>query len=1179
MFVQLRALVIGTALAVLATIPAAAQAAEGLNGYRVQATAKNLRALSAAGFDLTEGRDLKRGTIDVVGTAQQIGATKLDARKLTDNTSPRTARAAPTDGASDSAFKVWTRYDAVPGDGKEQYVEQYARLLADHPDIVAKRVTGKTYNGRDIVALQVTKNATGADIPGRPAVLYNAMQHAREWLAGETCRRTLNYFVDNYGKGTSAGLEVTKLVDTTELWFVCVNNPDGYEFTFTPGNRLWRKNLRDNNADGVITTGDGVDPNRNFPENWGRDDEGSSPNPEAETYRGPGPASEPETKAMEALFDEIHPVFQKNDHTAAQLLLYPQGYQQDTPTADNEIFTALAGDPFKPGIEGFLPELSAGLYITNGDFTDWAYNVKDTLSFTPEGTEAEDPSVTGFEYPDSEKQIQQEFRRHLPFVLDLAHSAHDPSEPVSHLDNTADDFTVDTFAESYGDPQPVAAVVKRKLGTVEMHFRVNGGAVQTVPTAEYAGGERYYRERGIYYHRVRGDVVGTSPGDDVEVWFEAGGRASSHFTYKATVESDNPVLILANEDYSGVQPNAAPEPGPKYLDYYRAALDAAGVGYDVYDVDAHGRRAPDPLGILAHYSHVVWYTGDDLVPREPDAPGGSGITRTAVDTQNAVRDFINDGGKLFFTGKNAGRVFAEGYTYNPFQDEEHTYCQNANPTCIPVQDDFLQYWLGAYRYVVGAGQDTAGQPFPVQGTVSPFDALNLTFNGADSAKNNDSTATLLTTSSVLDPARYPLWADSRAAARWLRPFASPFDPHAGNWFLSAGADDAAYKRLLKPVSVPAGGGSVNLWTSFDLERDYDYMFVEIHTVGQDDWTTLADANGHTSTSTGLSCPSTAAGSHWQSNHPFLAHYQTVVNGGNDCTSTGTSGAWNAATGNSGGWQEWSLPIPAQYQGKDVEISVSVATDPGTVGLGVWLDELRVLDASGAAIDSPDPSFESGMDGWTLPGPPPPPGAAGQSTVTGWERAKSAPFVETPVVTTNDTVYTGFGFEGITGAANRAAFMRAVLAHLGTPHKPTFNAPAPHTDAPPPATGSSGSGPAATTPPRPVRRLNLVLVPRQRRGPVLRRGVLARLGCTARCVVRVQLLVDRATQRRYRLTSRQIGSGTFTVRSGRRLVRVKLTPAATRRLRGARSWQVSVRSTWTGVRPALRRSATVRVRVR
>jgi hypothetical protein len=1019
-------------------IPATPASASGLNAYRLEASAANLRALAQAGFDVTEGRDLRRGTIDVVGYRSYVA--KLDAKRLTSYKSTAAPLAVdPTAGADDSAFDVWTKYDAVPGDEKEQYAETYDRLLSDHPEIVAKRVAGTTYGGREIVALQVTKGATGSDIAGRPAVLYNALQHAREWLAGETCRRTLEYFVDNYGKGTSAGIEVTKLVNSTELWFVCVNNPDGYEFTFTPGHRLWRKNLADNDHNGVIAAEDGVDPNRNFRTHWGRDNDGSSPDPSSETYRGPSPASEPETTAMEALFAEIHPVFQKNDHTAAELLLYPQGFQQDTPTADDQIFRALAGDPFKPAIEGFVPELAARLYTVNGEFTEWAYNARDTLGFTPEGTAAEDPDVTGFEFPDSPQQVEQEFRRHLPFILDLAQSAKHPSSPVSHLGFHASDFDVDTFKDSYGDPQLVGAVVKRELGKVKMHFRINHKRQRTVRTVGYHGGQQYFKDPGVYYHRVRGLVRGTKPGDDVKVWFTAGGEKSKPFSYHADVETKHPVLILANEDYSGVNPNPVPEAGPKYLSFYKAALNAAGVNYDVYDVDARGRRAPDPLGVLSHYSHVVWYTGDDYVPREPDAPPGSGITKGAVDTQNAVRDFLNDGGRLFYTGKNAGRVFAEGFPYNPYQAEEHTYCQDGNPTCVFAQDDFLQYWLGAYRYVGGAGLDpTDDSTFPVQGTTGPFDPLDLTFNGPDSAQNGDNASTLLVTSSILPPAEFPLFADSDAAAKWLRPFAAPFDPHAGSYFLSAGATDVAYKRLLKPFSVPAGGATLKLWTSFDLEPDYDYIFAEVHTVGQDDWTTLADANGHTSSDVGLSCPSTGDGSDWQSNHPFLAHYQVKIDNGNDCTPTGSSGSWNAATGNSGGWQDWSLPLPAAYAGHNVEIAVSVATDAATLGLGAWVDELRLEDSAGAPINSADPSFESGMDGWTLPGPPPPAGPGGQSTATGWERAQSAPFVETPITTTDETVYTGFGLEAVDGAANRAALMEAAITHLGAPHKPSFH---------------------------------------------------------------------------------------------------------------------------------------------
>lgn len=83
-------------------------------------------------------------------------------------------------------------------------------------------------------------------------------------------RRQLHHMLDGYGTNP----EITDLVNTTELWFLPVANPDGYDFTFSEGNRLWRKNLRDNNGDGEITIRDGVDLNRNFAVKWGYDNEG-----------------------------------------------------------------------------------------------------------------------------------------------------------------------------------------------------------------------------------------------------------------------------------------------------------------------------------------------------------------------------------------------------------------------------------------------------------------------------------------------------------------------------------------------------------------------------------------------------------------------------------------------------------------------------------------------------------------------------------------------------------------------------------------------------------------------------------------------------------------------------------------------------------------------------------------
>ena len=474
--------------------------------------------------------------------------------------------------------------------------------------------------------------------------------------------------------------EVTELVNTRELWFSCINNPDGYEYTFTEGNRLWRKNMRDNNDNGIFgEVVDGVDPNRNHTSHWGMDNEGSSDDPLSETYRGTGPASEPETQAMQRLWDHVDFAFQKNDHTAAELILWPNGFQQYTPTPDDELFQAYAGDDENPAIRGgfnpdgtwnpepnrFDPDIGAELYITNGDLTDDAYE-HGILAYTPEGTESDIPNVSGFEFPDDERLIEEEFQRHRLFSLDLAHSAEDPANPISHLGNTAQNFYVESFADSYGDPQPVQVVAKKSLGDVKMRYRINDGAVKTVNTAPFTGGERFDKEAGLFYHRLRGMVTGTSPGDEVEVWFDGARRSSSHFTYTARAETGNKVLLMAAENYTAGNPAYPDTSGPNYLTWYTDALDAAGVAYDIYDVDKRGNQSPDWLGVLSHYDAVIWYLADDYLTRLPGQAPGTGTARLAVDEMIDVRHFLNEGGKLFYTGKNAGRQYAEGFEFRNF---------------------------------------------------------------------------------------------------------------------------------------------------------------------------------------------------------------------------------------------------------------------------------------------------------------------------------------------------------------------------------------------------------------------------------------------------------------------------------------------------------------------------------
>ncbi|HET9900600.1 MAG TPA: M14 family zinc carboxypeptidase, partial [Actinomycetes bacterium] len=166
-----------------------------------------------------------------------------------------------------AGWDAFRPYSSIGGGIKD---ELYA-AAGQYDDITEIVNVGQSVLGEDILALRVTRNADRVRDGRRPAVMYMGTQHAREWITTEMVRRLMHHVLDSYGTDE----QITNLVDTRELWFLPVQNVDGYDFTFTEGNRLWRKNLRDNDGDGEITFRDGVDLNRNFATNWGYDNEGS----------------------------------------------------------------------------------------------------------------------------------------------------------------------------------------------------------------------------------------------------------------------------------------------------------------------------------------------------------------------------------------------------------------------------------------------------------------------------------------------------------------------------------------------------------------------------------------------------------------------------------------------------------------------------------------------------------------------------------------------------------------------------------------------------------------------------------------------------------------------------------------------------------------------------------------
>ncbi|GAA4953777.1 M14 family metallopeptidase [Yinghuangia aomiensis] len=918
-----------------------------------------------------------------------------------------------------------------------------------NPDITKVVSIGKSTLGQDILAIKISKDAKSSPDGSKAPVLYMANQHAREWITPEMNRRLMHYYVDGYKANNT---DVKKIVNSTELWFVLSANPDGYEWTWQPGERQWRKNLRDNDGNGVITGADGVDPNRNFDYKWGYDNEGSSPDTFSETYRGPAGNSEPETQAIDKLFAKLQPRFVVNYHSAAELLLYGVGWQVATQSPDDNIGIALAGTKANPAVPNYTPELSASLYSTNGDTDGYVDTKYGGISFTPEMSTCEtasnwdpndawnaDDCESIFTFPDDDTLISKEFQDNLPFALSVAKSAQQPDEPVSSVGLQAKDLVIHKFDTSYAendDEQPVAVDAKQKLKNLRINYRVNGGSVKTDGVLPFDGGEVFGKDGTNWYKQYRGSVDHSKPGDSVEVWYTAnkpgtGKVESEHFTYKfappGTVAKGSEVLVVANEDYKGVNPTYPPgTSAPKYAQQYLDSLKANGVKASLWDIDQQG--VPDAVGVLGHFKAVVWYLGDNRLTQdaadEPTRVGGSGqfpdstVADRAVALTYAMRDYLNEGGKVMYAGEttayygplagaNGGGIY---YGLKGHPDQPCWITTSYRDDCELLSDDFTQYYFGAYARAATGGVNG------VTGTdTGPFAGTAAGLPGTASNPVNEAGG-FLPTGAILPPNSFPQFGSSQSAAVYQGVPSGPLTPPEGQKYIAGPHVDESYMRMTRTIDLSsvtaADAAKLTAQMSWDTEQNWDHVIVEAHTVGQDDWTTLPDLNGRSTQQLPEDCSS---GYLAQKDHPFLAHYITV---GTPCQASGSTGAWNAFTGNSGGWQQVAFDL-SPYAGKKVEVSLGYVSDANTGGAGVFFDDAKVVTVSGT-VDSE--GFETGTGPWTIAGPPP-----GDHSSGTFINSKSV--YGSSVVATNDTLLFGFGLEQLATQAERNAVMGKALAHL------------------------------------------------------------------------------------------------------------------------------------------------------
>ncbi|MCT4643214.1 MAG: M14 family metallopeptidase [Bacteriovoracaceae bacterium] len=285
-----------------------------------------------------------------------------------------------------------------------QEVEDTLEALAwKYPNLTTLQSIGKSLEGRDIWAIKLTSKKI-TEKQYKPTVLFNSMHHAREIMTPEVSLDIIEYLLINYGKDK----QVTRWLDNIEVWVIPMFNVDGNNKMWNE-DKFWRKNTRN---------GYGVDLNRNYPAGWGTCN-GSSGNTGSQTYRGPAPASEPETQAMMNFISNYRPVFDISYHAYSELVIYPYGCG-DKRTQTKEVVETIGkklGDilDYKAGTAWEL------LYNADGGDIDWMYEAYQVIPYVIELNDR----WAGF-HPKYKKWRNKTVKRNRPgwqFLLDRVHKS------------------------------------------------------------------------------------------------------------------------------------------------------------------------------------------------------------------------------------------------------------------------------------------------------------------------------------------------------------------------------------------------------------------------------------------------------------------------------------------------------------------------------------------------------------------------------------------------------------------------------------------------------------------------------------------------------------------------------------------------------------------------------------
>ena len=303
----------------------------------------------------------------------------------------KTALMSPVDGqkATIPTIPGYSCYETVEGTNTvaDGFVTSYP-ALASIAVIGSSWQKANSLGGYDLRVLKLTNSAI---LGPKPKLFIQSAIHAREYATAPLVLEFARWLTSGYGTVADA----TWILDHHEVHLLLQANPDGRKKAET--GLSWRKNTNANYC-GPTSNTRGADLNRNFSYSWNSTGgSGSSGNECDLTYRGVGPASEPEVQAIEGYVRSLWPDQRGNAssdaapsttsgihldiHSYGQLVLWPWG----NVAAPSGNATALQTMGRKLALfNGHTPQQSIGLYATDGTSESVSYGELGVPEFTIE---------------------------------------------------------------------------------------------------------------------------------------------------------------------------------------------------------------------------------------------------------------------------------------------------------------------------------------------------------------------------------------------------------------------------------------------------------------------------------------------------------------------------------------------------------------------------------------------------------------------------------------------------------------------------------------------------------------------------------------------------------------------------------------------------------------------------